>query len=239
MGKGLGRREGPQARLGRMRQEVEEAVRATLLAGVPLDPGRLRVTSAGGVAYIDGVVASFRDKQLSSTLASQVGGVHEVVNRLRVVPTGPRSDAALRLDLQDALHQDPRLRASAIAVNCVNGVVELTGRVPDFATRCQAERLAWSAPGIRGVISRLEMMAPGEWSLCRDILQCLQGCLDLAPASIGVGLWSQAIVLWGTVPSSYHKHMAEELARWHCQGRDVLNYLRVVEEKPGEERLTA
>jgi len=222
------------------REELEGAVRAALTEACSLDPFHLRVAVEGGVAYIDGIAASFRDKQMASALAAQVAGVREVVNRLRVAPARPRPDAALWGELQAALAQDPHLRDAPIAIHIKDGVVRLTGRVSDFEARTRAERLAWAVPGVKVVINQLEVDAlPEGLDLRRDLLLTMEGCLGLSPSSINIDLQGRAIILRGTVPSPYHRLAAEEMARWHGQGRDVLNYLLVAEEGPQSGRLTA
>jgi len=77
----------------------------------------------------------------------------------------PRSDPAaataerqMCIDLKRALFQDPVVRSYAVYARCNEGIVTLTGSVPDFDAKMQAERVALDMPGVRRVRNNLRVM---------------------------------------------------------------------------------
>jgi len=64
------------------------------------------------------------------------------------------------MDLKRALFQDAVVRSYAVYARCHDGIVTLTGSVPDFDAKIQAERIAYDMPGVRRVRNNLRVMDP-------------------------------------------------------------------------------
>jgi hypothetical protein len=62
-----------------------------------------------------------------------------------------RSDDAITTDLKARMFSDPQLKSANLSVSTHNGVVTLSGEVPDDATRLAAYKLASEAPGVAKV----------------------------------------------------------------------------------------
>ena len=69
-------------------------------------------------------------------------------------------DLVLRVD--DALRHDPGVYARHIDVDARRGVVRLTGFVLSGDDLYAARRVAASVPGVKGVVSELELMVGGR-----------------------------------------------------------------------------
>jgi len=68
-----------------------------------------------------------------------------------------QADAALSAEVKAQLAADMSLPAGAISVDARDGVVTLRGRVASSAQRLAAERDARATPGVKMVISELEV----------------------------------------------------------------------------------
>jgi len=71
------------------------------------------------------------------------------------------ADADLRLRVASALRDDEALRSSTVVVESVyDGLVVLAGRVPALATHRRAFEVAASMPGVRRVMSTIDVAPP-------------------------------------------------------------------------------
>jgi hyperosmotically inducible periplasmic protein len=68
-----------------------------------------------------------------------------------------QTDAALGAEVSARLAADKSLPAGAVSVDAHDGVVTLRGRVASSAQRAAAERDARATPGVKVVISELEV----------------------------------------------------------------------------------
>jgi hypothetical protein len=78
-------------------------------------------------------------------------------------PSGrAQEDQELRSYVRRSMLSDVALDSSGIEIEVEDGVVTLTGRVGDHLQARYAWDDAWDTPGVRGVISRLEVRPAGE-----------------------------------------------------------------------------
>lgn len=193
-----------------------------------LETEGLRVTVVGPRAYLGGAVASFQCKQRAARLVALLAGVREVVNQVRVVPRARRLDATLARELEAILIAGKEVGALSVRVS--DGIVHLEGEVCSLARRYDLEAAAWSVPGVLDVMNRLVVTsadAGDELEAGCQMAEALECCLFLEPGSVRVGYGDGVATLSGAVPSLDHREAAEELLRWHCQVRQVVNQLSV------------
>ena len=69
------------------------------------------------------------------------------------VATSPGDD--LVQDVRERLANDPQTSRSIISVSAMDGVITLSGRVPDENVRHRAKNVARSADGVKGVVDNL------------------------------------------------------------------------------------
>jgi osmotically-inducible protein OsmY len=86
-----------------------------------------------------------------------LSGVTGVYNTIRVQPENLPADTQAAITA--ALLRNAQIEANAIEVRASSGVVTLEGTVHSWSERKQAERAAWSAPGISNVINNLKIVA--------------------------------------------------------------------------------
>jgi hyperosmotically inducible protein len=74
---------------------------------------------------------------------------------------GPKvGDSEITSSIKDAFKQDPELAAANISVNSENGVVTLSGNVPNAQTYNRAISLARGMPGVRPPVRASNLKFP-------------------------------------------------------------------------------
>jgi osmotically-inducible protein OsmY len=136
-----------------------------------------------------------------------------------------KNDFELQRDVQDELHWNPRVSAAAIGVAVTDGIVTLTGQVPQFAARKVAVRSAQQVAGVKGVVDHLEVrLASAGERTDADIAQAALNVLawnSFVPAqAIRVAVHDGWITLAGEVEWRYQRIAAEDAvhALWGVRG---------------------
>jgi osmotically-inducible protein OsmY len=104
-----------------------------------------------GIVTVDGDAEHIVAKKLALERAAAIPGVDSLVDRLRVVPTRPMGDGAVRDHVRDVLLQ--------IRICTQGRVVTLEGLVPHAPIREMAEFDVWSVFGIDRVVNQLQVHA--------------------------------------------------------------------------------
>jgi len=195
-----------------------------------LEIGKLAVRVQSGIAYINGCVGSLKQKQLATNLASQIDGIVDVVNMLRVTPVSLLDDEALEEHIRNALNRNPKLNESRITVKVVNGHVYLEGVVTTATEKSIAESEVWAAPGIRGMTNSIKVVCEchkNEHQVIEDIRRTLGDYLGIDTSTIGIDVRHGIVHIYGSVPDEYFVHATEELAMWTPGVKGVINRLQV------------
>ncbi len=116
--------------------------------------GAIAVTVAGGVVTLQGRVATDASRAEAERAVSAVNGVAGVRNELivdRRDRLAPLVDDVITRWVEQALRTDHHLRGATIAGTVRDGVVTLSGTIPDVMTRAEASRVARRVAGVRAV----------------------------------------------------------------------------------------
>jgi osmotically-inducible protein OsmY len=81
-----------------------------------------------------------------------------VINDIRIKPQAKASD--VRAEIHGALERAADLDANTITVEVKGGTVFLGGRVRTWLEREEAERAAWSVPGVIAVEDNIAVTRP-------------------------------------------------------------------------------
>ncbi|MDZ5444800.1 BON domain-containing protein [Micromonospora sp. 4G57] len=114
---------------------------------------RLDVTVANGWVMLRGEVEYGFQRRTAERELRRLRGVRGVTNLVEVHPPSPLSDEQIRRDLQRALIR--RTGTERVDIEVSGDTVVLSGVVRSWWQRDEAERVAWSMPGVREVHERL------------------------------------------------------------------------------------
>lgn len=161
------------------------------------------------------------------------------------------TDEQIKKEIVDQLYWDGRIDASDVKIEVTDGVVTLTGTVPDYIGFRAAVDDAWSIPGVLGVDNRLIVKYPAEVSLPPDekIKIYVENMFRWNPSIDGTKITVRSengkVKLEGSVDSYWKKIKAEEMAYNVLGVVEVTNELAVVptedilDEAIGEELIGA
>jgi osmotically-inducible protein OsmY len=143
-----------------------------------------------------------------------------------------KSDDEIKKDVEDELRWDPDIDSTDIAVAVKNGVVTLTGFVPSYAQKFQAESDVKRVAGVVGVANDIEVRVPAfdqrpDPEIARDAVDALKNKLPFSSQNIKVMVHDGWITLEGDVEWNYQRERAEDAVRWIKGVKGVVNSISV------------
>jgi osmotically-inducible protein OsmY len=111
------------------------------------------VVVKSGWVTLEGEVEWNYQRERVEDAVRRVRGVKGTTNSIEVKPQV--APAEIRRKIEEALRRAAEIDASRITVETVGSEVILRGTVRSWAERREAERAAWSAPGVAWVDNRI------------------------------------------------------------------------------------
>ncbi|MDG6257409.1 MAG: BON domain-containing protein [Methanomicrobiaceae archaeon] len=135
--------------------DIKQSVLYNLVADPDMDNSDIRVSVRAGIVILEGSVDEYWKKNEAGRIAYRARGVIDIVNELAVVPTLSIADRMIADDVLAALERSARVDVEEVTIEVVDGIVTLSGRVPDWSARRAAVDAAEFTGGVVDVIDRL------------------------------------------------------------------------------------
>ena len=170
---------------------------------------------------------------MTSLVADACLDVGATMGRTGCVPEAHmRSDTDLQKDVIAELKWEPRLREDEIGVTVRDGVVTLTGFVPDYAQRRVAAKAAERVAGVRAVAQELMVKVPqpyqrSDTELAHQVVNALAWDIEVPDDKIKARVQDGWVTLEGDVDWQYQRSSAERALRYLTGVKGVNNFINL------------
>jgi osmotically-inducible protein OsmY len=122
---------------------------------VPME--NVELTVSKGTVTLRGEVEWEFERQEAERAVRRLSGVRGVINAITVRPRVTASPQELRQKIENALVRNAETDAQRITIDVDGSKVTLRGTVRSWMEKREAERIAWSSPGVTSVDNRIQI----------------------------------------------------------------------------------
>ena len=144
--------------LARSDTEIAHVAVDALKWNVEVPDDRIKVRVDDGWLILEGDVDWQFEREAAASCVRHLTGVRGVSNKIIIKARAFARDVRRRI--QDALKRSAEVDSKRISVETADGKVTLRGSVRSWTERQDAERAAWSAPGVTSVDDQIAIRIP-------------------------------------------------------------------------------
>jgi osmotically-inducible protein OsmY len=133
--------------------EIAREIVAELKMYLPFSYEQIKAIVKNGWVTLEGEAKWNYQRERAESAVRRVKGVVGVSNLIKLKPSVEASD--LKSKIEAAFKRNAEIDAKRIQVRTTDGEVILEGTVRSWMERQEAERVAWSAPGVKRVEDRI------------------------------------------------------------------------------------
>jgi osmotically-inducible protein OsmY len=137
--------------------EIARDVVAGLQTELPYTSDKIKVTVSEGWVKLEGDLEWHFQRERAEEAARRVKGVKSVINSIKLIPRV--APVEIKQKIEEALKRNAVLDAKRITVETDGSAVILKGTVKSWTEREEAERAAWTAPGVTQVEDQIRVAA--------------------------------------------------------------------------------
>ena len=126
---------------------------AAIKSQLPISSEHIKVVVKNGWVTLEGQVEWQYQKNTAETAVRRIKGVKGVSNLIQLKPRAEPSE--IKKKIQEAFRRNAEVDANRIMVEANGSEVVLKGTVRSWIEREEAERVAWSAPGVTKVVDQI------------------------------------------------------------------------------------
>jgi osmotically-inducible protein OsmY len=147
-----------------------------------------------------------------------------------------KTDSQLQHDVIDELEWEPSIDSSKIGITAKNGVITMTGDVPRYVEKMEAERLAKSISGVKAVANDIEVRLPGasernDTEIAAAALNALKWHTSIPDDKLKVTVRNGWVTLEGNVDWHFQRQAARDAVCYLTGVKGVVNDI-VITAKP-------
>ena len=117
----------------------------------------VELTVSKGTVTLRGEVEWEFERQEAERAVRRLSGVRGVINAITVRPRVTASPQELQQKIENALVRNAETDAQRITIDVDGSKVTLRGTVRSWMEKREAERIAWSSPGVTSVDNRIQI----------------------------------------------------------------------------------
>jgi osmotically-inducible protein OsmY len=117
----------------------------------------VELTVSKGTVTLRGEVEWEFERQEAERAVRRLSGVRGVINAITVRPRVTASPQELQQKIENALVRNAETDAQRITIDVDGAKVTLRGTVRSWMEKREAERIAWSSPGVTSVDNRIQI----------------------------------------------------------------------------------
>jgi osmotically-inducible protein OsmY len=212
-----------------------EDLRARMMGRPGLEMRDVRPDVVDGHLTLRGSVDALYERDEAERLCSAIRGLRSITNEIEVRRT-EIPDSLLQLHALRALEASPRLRSFGIEVSVTDAVLSMTGEVPLFRDRLEAEKLASRTQGIVGMDDRIRLIqAPVDPEVVERRLKRVLGdkLIFGGVDDLTVQVSEQGVVTLGGVAAAHIDRLKAERIAFGIRGvTAVINRISVRRPRP-------